>query len=439
MTRIYIPSRGAQDWQRLLAKPDLHWKPGASAQALAEAWEAGTPWPGDVAAALTASGLGGLDLLLALPEHRTPLPGGTRASQTDLLVLARRPAGAQVVLAVEGKAAEPFGEHTVAEWRRQSASDGRRARLAFLLERLGLPDDATLAGLRYQLLHRTVAALLEAERFGAPEAVMLVHSFSPTAAWRDDYVRFAQALRARPDDGPIVPAPVPGDVALHLGWVTSPAPLVFPAPDDAVAEQLGRVVRALAAGEHEPAAAELATLAGVTRRTHPIDPMPALPRDGWPKGTHGKTHNPPAPAMAAIFVRDGFTCVYCRRRTIPPQVLRLISRAFPEQFPYHPNWKSDIAPRAYWDISTTLDHVHAVSMGGDYQDPANLVTACYRCQDQKNNLSLEILGWSVRRDGDGWSGLIEAYEPLWERLGRPDRAEHSKWIRAFREAATAAT
>jgi hypothetical protein len=198
-----------------------------------------------------------------------------------------------------------------------------------------------------------------------------------------------------------------------------------------VVEQIGRVVRALAHGERDRAAAELADLAGVTIRTHPIEPMPTLPRKGWPSATHGKTRNPSVPVIATIYFRDRFTCVYCGRWTIPTQLLRLVSHAFPDKFPYHPNWKMDIAPRAYWDISTSLDHVHAVSMGGDYQDPSNLATVCARCQYQKGNLPLETLGWSVRRELAGWSGLIEEYAPLWERLGRPDPREHTAWMRAF--------
>lgn len=230
MTRIYIPSQGPQDWQWLLAKPGLHWKHGASAKALADAWEGADPWPPEVETALTSAGFGDLDLLVAIPEHLTPLPGGARASQTDLLVLARRAGGEQVVLAVEGKVAEPFGDHSVAEWRQQSDSKGRQDRLAFLLERLGLPDDDAAAGLRYQLLHRTAAALLEAERFGAPEAVMLVHSFSPTADWHNDYVRFAESLGADPGSQPIVSARVPGGVQLHLGWVTGDVAPLLQAP-----------------------------------------------------------------------------------------------------------------------------------------------------------------------------------------------------------------
>ena len=37
MKRIFVPTRGGSDWQRLLAKPSLHWKMGASAMTAAAA------------------------------------------------------------------------------------------------------------------------------------------------------------------------------------------------------------------------------------------------------------------------------------------------------------------------------------------------------------------------------------------------------------------
>jgi hypothetical protein len=224
MPPIYIPSSGPHDWQWLLAKPGLQWKHGASAMALADAWESAQGWPPEVNRALQRSDLADLDLLLALPEHQTPLPGGRAASQTDLLVLARQSAGGLVVLAVEGKAREPFGEDTVAAWRVPETA-GRKARLAYLLELLGLADDERTDGLRYQLLHRAAAALIEAERFGAADAVLLVHAFKNEGAAPDedanfsDFSAFADALGTRAAAGAIVPAKVPGSVRLHLGWV----------------------------------------------------------------------------------------------------------------------------------------------------------------------------------------------------------------------------
>ncbi len=225
MASIHLPSQGRDSWQWLLAQPGLHWKHGASAMALADAWErpGSDPWPPRVTEALEAGGLADLELLLALPEHQTPLPGGSTASQTDLLVLARSAGQGLVVIAVEGKAAEPFGDDTVAAWRaKDGGSPGREKRLAHLLEILGLHDDATTAGLRYQLLHRTASALIEARRFGAARAVMLVHSFHPDHLWFEEYAAFAEALGV---DEPLIGAVLPtSNPSLSLGWAYDDVP-----------------------------------------------------------------------------------------------------------------------------------------------------------------------------------------------------------------------
>src|SRR4051794_17657371 len=148
MPPIYIPTTGPHDWQWLLAKPGLHWKHGASAMALADAWEHGDGWPQPVADALAGDDrLASLELLVAFPENQVSLPGGSTASQSDLFVLARSPVEGLVAIAVEGKAAEPFGDSTVGAWRATDTA-GRRARLAYLLEVLGLEDDDRLAGIR---------------------------------------------------------------------------------------------------------------------------------------------------------------------------------------------------------------------------------------------------------------------------------------------------
>jgi hypothetical protein len=225
MSHIYLPTGGSHDWQWLLASPGRHWKHGASAMALADAWEYAKPWPAPVAAALNNDPeLRDLELLVALPEHEVPLPGGVRPSQTDLFVVARASSGL-VTIAVEGKAAEPFGDHTVSEWRAHDSA-GRRTRLAHLLEVLQLNDDERLAAIRYQLLHRTASAIIEAGRYGARHAVMLVHSFSPTHAWLDDYRAFARLFDVEADAGTVVRAGELDGVMLHLAWVSDePRPL----------------------------------------------------------------------------------------------------------------------------------------------------------------------------------------------------------------------
>ncbi len=62
---------------------------------------------------------------------------------------------------------------------------------------------------RYQLLHRTAAAVIEAERFKTDAAAMIVHSFSATGAGFDDYDRFVELMDPDEKVGRIASACVP--------------------------------------------------------------------------------------------------------------------------------------------------------------------------------------------------------------------------------------
>ena len=169
MKKIFVPTQGGNDWQRLLAKPELHWKPGASAMTAAACWEgAGGQLPAEIRRQLDASGdprLTNLELLAAIPEWEVELPGGTTTSHTDVLAICRNATGL-CVIGVEAKVLEDFGP-LVGE-KRKGASAGQLERLDYLHAQLGVErfDDA----IRYQLLHRTVSALLTAEKFHAEVA-----------------------------------------------------------------------------------------------------------------------------------------------------------------------------------------------------------------------------------------------------------------------------
>ena len=216
MTRILIPSSGPDDWKQFLAKPDLHWATGYSAQTLAYAWEDSRGIPGEVGRLLEGA-LGKVEPLIIIPEHKTALPGGRRESQSDVFLLARHGAGKEeggtVACTIEGKVDEPFGP-TVAQ-QMAEASNGKTERLAYLCERLGLPDCP--GEVHYQLLHRSVSALIEADRFAANRAAMIVHSFSPERRWFDAFARFVTLLggEARADEAVMVK--VPGETLL-LSW-----------------------------------------------------------------------------------------------------------------------------------------------------------------------------------------------------------------------------
>jgi hypothetical protein len=215
MKRVFVPTQDGSDWQRLLAKPDLHWKVGKSAMTLAASWEASHPLlPPEVAAACAALGVDA-GYVAAFPEWQVALPGGATASQTDLLVLGRSTRG-MVVLAIEGKVDEPLGP-TLGE-KRAGASAGVTERLAFLHEILGLSTPAPDM-LRYQLFHRTASAILAAREFGAAHAVMVVHSFSPSGQWYDDFAAFTQHLGVDAPKGSITTVPRHHAPTLSVGWI----------------------------------------------------------------------------------------------------------------------------------------------------------------------------------------------------------------------------
>lgn len=194
-----------------MADPDLHWATGFSARTLAHAWEATGDWPAEVGEILT-NAFGRTELLLAIPEHKTSLPGGRRASQSDVFALGRHADGL-VACTIEGKVDEPFGP-LVGEWL-HAPSPGKVERLDHLCRLLGIA--ACPPDVHYQLLHRAGSALIEAERFHARDAAMIVHSFSPDRCWFDAWARFVDLLGGRATVGAPVEAWVPRG-RLVLGW-----------------------------------------------------------------------------------------------------------------------------------------------------------------------------------------------------------------------------
>ncbi len=212
MTRIYVPSCGPQSWQRLLADPEKHWRAGFSAKTLAHAWESAHGLPPEISRLFE----GRVELLLALPEHKVDLPGGSRPSQTDLFALLRH-ADRTIATAVEGKVDEPFGP-TVGEWL-EGASDGKRQRLENLCGILGLRNEA-LSELRYQLLHRAASAAIESKRFKTDEAAVIVHSFSTTNSWFESFKSFARCLGVTAELGRLATTALPCGKVFHLAWAS---------------------------------------------------------------------------------------------------------------------------------------------------------------------------------------------------------------------------
>ncbi|MDH4205972.1 MAG: hypothetical protein OEV45_10625 [Desulfobacteraceae bacterium] len=218
MSKIYIPTTKPEDWQSLLADPEKQWRRGYSAKALAYCWQEADGFPACVNRVFKKSDIDlfhEIEILLAIPEHKVSLPGGKRSSQNDLFVLAKSDYEL-ISIAVEGKVSEPFGD-TVSKWIKHE-TPGKIKRLEFLRTELGIAT-ANVSNIRYQLLHRTAAAILEAKRFNASNALMLVHSFSQKDEWFENYALFAALFGIDAKANRIHSAAKIGDIQLYLGWI----------------------------------------------------------------------------------------------------------------------------------------------------------------------------------------------------------------------------
>ena len=197
--RLTVPD----DWAGLAG--DGKWVPGRSAFELAQAWQNAGGLPTGIRAALDGTGqpaLTGLRLDLCLVEKPVFLDTQRAPSMTDLMGYGRNRSSEAIVVAVEGKVDEPFAL-PVSSWvcgdqdppaPAAVPRPSRLRRLSFLAKHLGIDLDAE-SRLRYQLLHRTVSAVLEAKLHGAVVALVIVHAFGNHSAgnW-SDFAAFAVAL-----------------------------------------------------------------------------------------------------------------------------------------------------------------------------------------------------------------------------------------------------
>lgn len=214
---FYAPIDSLDSWRLLLADPVLHWKDGYSAKSLAMSWfrYGGLPQTARAVLAKGPDTWKEIDSLLCFPEHKIDLPGGSRASQSDIFVLAKTREGL-ITIVVEGKCLEPFGP-TVAEWTKE-ASSGKEVRLDYLIDLLHLRA-RPIESVRYQLLHRTASAVIEAHRFLCTTAIVLIHAFADSPQSYNDYSTFLklydlEACRNIPSAAVRL-----GSIDLHFAWI----------------------------------------------------------------------------------------------------------------------------------------------------------------------------------------------------------------------------
>lgn len=227
MSKIYTPSKGPIDWKELLSDPEGQWKVGRSAYELAHCWE---KEPGDFPISFRKvfrksdySIFHNVKLLFAYPEFKVRLDTARAPSHNDVFALAMSDSRL-ISIAVEGKAGEDF-DRQIMDWLdTKGKPSGRPDRLEFLCKKLGLK--IPIPGyIRYQLLHRTASSLIEAEKYGAKYAIMIVQNFDSELPHFDDYSNFAQLLGLKINMSKKVDSIVYvkniNDIELYLAWINS--------------------------------------------------------------------------------------------------------------------------------------------------------------------------------------------------------------------------
>lgn len=276
ISKHYAPAKSIEDWRKLHS--ERHWKKGYSAHQIAHAWENANPkLPREIAALF----YGPVELLAAIPEHKTPLPGGRAPSQSDLLVFVRIK-NRVCAVTVEGKKDEGFGT-TVGEWSK-NASAGKIKRLKHIAAKLGLAYPPT-GEIRYQLLHRTASAVIEAGRFNADCAATLVHSFSPQHESFGDFATFLSAFGIRSAKRDKIYKTTKPGIDLYFGWASPPGTVAVaetPAPQPKPAKPAPTAPAKPAPQQPKPQPAQT-TSADATTATVAPSPEPAKPKAQQPK------------------------------------------------------------------------------------------------------------------------------------------------------------
>ena len=221
-SKFFLPTKKAEDWGSLLVD-DKQWQEGHSARSLALSWQEANGFPDCIQKVFSNSEHSfflDVKFLFGFPEYKVELPGGKRQSQNDIYVIAKA-RNELFPIMVEGKVSEPF-DKKVKDWLGTSPSKGKVERLNYLLKILGLNYDE-VKEIKYQLLHRTVSALVEAEKLNAKNALILIHSFSQTYRWFDDYGAFIKLFGINPIKDKIVGPKQISRINTYFAWVKGDA------------------------------------------------------------------------------------------------------------------------------------------------------------------------------------------------------------------------
>ena len=220
----------------------LQWKDFRSAKELARSFfRSGRPSPPTELLELFRHHFGQeLQIVKAVPECVTRLDDFPGEHRNCDLILYGRSARGGFVANIEAKADEPFGELTGEYYDKKiGTSSNVPRRINNLATTLFGGFDERIRGLRYQLLHATVATLISARACGAETAVFIVHEFTSAsldpdkvAKNRQDWANFVRSFseaatpNAVEENNITGPIRIPNLTAptLYLGHVVTEVP-----------------------------------------------------------------------------------------------------------------------------------------------------------------------------------------------------------------------
>ncbi len=177
-----------KEWQdHAPPKSHGHWKDGRSAKESAKSWLAAAPSiPAEIASTLYSHpDIGPICNWRAEPEAKVRFDTFRgEPANLDILLVGRDKNG-PIVVAVEAKADESFGQTvektlSAARLRLKNKPQSKGVeRVEHLRDALfgSAPNEPDILNLRYQLMTVTAAALAEAERQSAHHAVVMIHEF----------------------------------------------------------------------------------------------------------------------------------------------------------------------------------------------------------------------------------------------------------------------
>jgi hypothetical protein len=226
MSRIFIPTRGIDSWRQRLARPDRHWRRRYSAFETAVSWEAASSMkdglPAPIRGLFAGTNYGAVNLIQAIAEHKVPLPGGRACSQCDVWATVSTSLGI-LSMSVEAKAKESFGNETLAGFlvagKSEDSKQNRGLRWDFI--RSHLPQISNSDDLRYQILHRCAAAVIEALRLNLKHAAFVVQAFTAPEESFQQFASFCRAVGIEAVRGRLAATSV-GGISLGIGWGDCP-------------------------------------------------------------------------------------------------------------------------------------------------------------------------------------------------------------------------